>query len=581
MDSHYPTKRGEKAGRKGAVRADSPLERPPPTPVVAVERSLERLTEGAQRLAAMPGPERSRRLRAVLRRFRELAPRMVALDCAAKDIDPLSPLAGEPAFDGPAIILRYAERLASTLDGSTHVGPESARVEGGRTVVSLLPRDGYERILFPGWSAEAWFAGEVAPERVATHLSELVAQAPGVALVLGAGNVASIGIVDALQQVFALGRACVLKVSPVNDYLGPLLELAFAPLVNEGLFALAYGGRDLGEHLVSHPRVTHVHVTGASETHEAIVWGPPAGRAERKARHEPVLRKPVTSELGNVSPVIVLPGHYSDRELSHAARSIVGTHTFNAGFNCNATKLVVTPPSPFRDRLLAEMRRVYEAIPPRLAYYPGAADKYRRFTEGGGHLRTFGEASERRTPWALVSDLVPEEDAACFRDEPFCAVLSEVSLDAADPLEFMASAARFVNDRVWGTLNAMIIAPASIEEDPTTAAALDGMLRELRYGAVCVNVWPAAAYGLGTFPWGGHPTGTLENAQSGVGWGHNALLLKDVEKTVLRAPLVPLIKPLWYPGHRTLDTLATRFADFCGAPGPGKLVKVAAAALRG
>jgi aldehyde dehydrogenase (NAD(P)+) len=399
--------------------------------------------------------------------------------------------------------------------------------------------------------------------------------------VLGAGNVASIGVVDALQQVFALGRACVLKVSPVNGYLGPLLELAFAPLVAEGHFTFAYGGRDLGEHLVADPRVTHVHVTGAFETHEAIVWGPREGRAARKARHEPVLRKPVTSELGNVSPAIVLPGHYSDRELSHAARSIVGSHTFNAGFNCNATKLVVTPPSPFRERLLAEMTRVYETIAPRVAYYPGAAEKYRRFTEAGGHLRTFGDAGVGLTPWAFVSDLAPEEDAACYRDEPFCAVLSEVSLDEADPVDFMAAATRFVNDRVWGSLNAMVVAPASLESDSTTAAALDRMLAELRYGAVCVNVWPAASYGLGTFPWGGHPSGTLENAQSGLGWGHNALLLRDVEKTVLRAPLVPLVKPLWYPGHRTLDRLARHFADFSAAPGPGKLLRVAAAALRG
>lgn len=576
MDSDYPTKPDKKARGKDAVAAH----RPRPTETAAVDRALERLTLGAPLLAAMPGPERARRLLALLRRLHEVGPRMVELDCAAKGIDPKSPLAGEPAFDGPAIIARYARTLASTLSGESRVGPESARVEGGRTVVDLLPRDGYERLLFPGWSARGFFAGEVPPERPATHPSELVSQPPGVALVLGAGNVASIGVVDALQQVFALGRACVLKVSPVNEYLGPVLELAFAPLVAEGFFAFAYGGRELGEHLVAHPRVTHVHVTGAAETHDAIVWGKAEGRAARKARNEPALKKPVTSELGNVSPVIVLPGSYSDRELSHAARSIVGSHVFNAGFNCNATKLVVTPASPLRDRLLEEMARVYESIPPRVAYYPGAADKYRRFTDAG-RLRTFGAPDGRVTPWAFVSDLTPAEDAACFRDEPFCAVLSEVSLGTSDPLEFMDQAARFLNERVFGTLNAMVVAPASVESDPTTAAALERMLDELRYGAVCVNVWPAAAYGLGTLPWGGHPSSTLADAQSGVGWGHNALLLRDVEKTVLRGPLLPLVKPLWYPGHRTLDVLARRFTDFSAAPGPMALLRVAAAALRG
>jgi acyl-CoA reductase-like NAD-dependent aldehyde dehydrogenase len=577
MDSDYPTKSDEKGRYKDAEAARPP----PPTTPAAADRSLERLADRAPLLAAMAGPERARRLRVLARRLHEIAPRMVALDCAAKGIDPTTPLAGEPAFEGPAIILRYTECLAAVLAGETRVGPESVRVEGGRTTVDLLPRNGFERILFPGWSAVGWFEGEVAPDQVAAHPSELTGQSPGVALVLGAGNVASIGVVDALQQVFALGRTCLLKMSPVNEYLGPWLELAFGPLVAEGFVAFAYGGREIGEYLVGHRRVTHVHVTGAAETHDAIVWGPREGRAERKARRQPLLDKPVTSELGNVSPVIVLPGSYSDRELAHAARTIVGSHVFNAGFACNGTKLVVTPSSPLRERLLSEMSRVYESIPPRVAYYPGAAEKYRRFTSAGGRLRTFGRADGRATPWAFVTDLTPEQDAACFDDEPFCGVLSEVSLGAHDPLEFMDLAARFLNERVWGTLNAMIIAPASIENDATTAGALDRLLRKLRYGAVCVNLWPAASYGLGTLPWGGHPSTTLDNAQSGIGWGHNALLLRDVEKTVLRAPLVPLVKPLWYPGHRSLDVLARRFADFSTAPGPAKLVKLVAAAVRG
>ena len=62
---------------------------------------------------------------------------MVALDCAAKGLDPKSTLAGEPAFDGPAIILRYVGSLAATLAGEARVGPESARVDGGRLALSF------------------------------------------------------------------------------------------------------------------------------------------------------------------------------------------------------------------------------------------------------------------------------------------------------------------------------------------------------------------------------------------------------------------------------------------------------------
>ncbi len=275
----------------------------------------------------------------------------------------------------------------------------------------------------------------------------------------------------------------------------------------------------------------------------------------------------------------------------HAAESLVGSFAFNAGFNCNATKLIITPHgTELRERLLAAMARVLERTEPRLAYYPGALAKYRRFSHEG-RLRSFGGGSERVlagksdapavVPWSFVTDLDPAEPAACFSDEPFCAVLSEVPVGSGDPLEFLDEATRFVNERVWGTLNAMLVVPSAIEADAATAAALERAVAALRYGSVCVNVWPAVSYGLGTLPWGGHPSSTLENVQSGLGWGHNALLLRHVEKTVLRGPLVAVPKPVWYVGHRTRRRLAERLADFTLSPGPLGLARVASAALRG
>ena len=65
----------------------------------------------------------------------------------------------------------------------------------------------------------------------------------------------------------------------------------------------------MGAYLTTHPMVDAIHVTGSHATHEAIVWGPPGPEREaRKARHDPVIKKPVTSELGNVSPAVVVPG---------------------------------------------------------------------------------------------------------------------------------------------------------------------------------------------------------------------------------------------------------------------------------
>lgn len=565
--------------------------KPAPTTPAELDLALDRLDAAAPRLAAMPPLERASLLRAVGRRFHELAPRFVALDAAAKGIDALSPRAGEPALEGPVIILRFVSELAATFEGSRRLGPARVREEHGRTVVDALPLDAYDSVVFRGYRGEVWLDRVVAPDAVTTDPRALAAREGELALVLGAGNVASIGVVDALGQCFIEGRACVLKLSPVNDYQGPLLELAFAPLIKAGYLALAYGGADVGAYLAAHPAIDAIHITGAYETHEAIVWGADAEqRRANKARGEPICRKPVTSELGNVSPVVVVPGAWTDSEIEHAAQSIAGSFAFNAGFNCNATKLVVTPRgTPLRERLLARLAEVLAGIPVREAYYPGAAAKYDLFTTTGGHVQKLGASAHpargaelsSEPPWALVTGFESSMQPACFEHEPFCAVLSEVSLASGDPLEFIGAVAPFLNERVWGTLNTMLLVPAAVERDPVLASALDGTIRELRYGSVGVNVWPAVAYGLGTLPWGGHPSGTLANVQSGLGVGHNALLFEHFEKSVLRAPLVQTRpKPFWYPGHRTLDRLATRLVDFQAAPGPLALARVAFEAVR-
>jgi aldehyde dehydrogenase (NAD(P)+) len=305
-------------------------------------------------------------------------------------------------------------------------------------------------------------------------------------------------------------------------------------------------------------------------------------REARKARHEPLVGKPVTSELGNVSPAVVVPGDYDSSDIEHAAKSIVGSFVFNAGFNCNATKLVVTPRnSALRERLLAAIQREFEQIPARRAYYPGAKAAYENNTHAEGRTVEFGTPGEGELPWAFVRDLDPTSDAPQFREEPFCSVLSEVAVGSDDPLEFLAEATRFLNHRVFGTLNVMLLVSASSERDPSVANALDRAVRDLRYGTVGINVWPAAAYGLGTLPWGGHPSGTLENVGSGLGVGHNALLLEGVEKSVLRGPLAAFPKPLWYPDHRTLDRVASGFCDFEADRGAVNLAKLAMAAVRG
>jgi aldehyde dehydrogenase (NAD(P)+) len=108
----------------------------------------------------------------------------------------------------------------------------------------------------------------------------------------------------------------------------------------------------------------------------------------------------------------------------------------------------------------------------------------------------------------------------------------------------------------------MLFVPSSLERDPSVEAAVAAAIDELRYGTVAVNYWPAIGYGTGTPPWGGHPSSSLQDAQSGIGFVHNALMLERIQKVVLRGPLRRFPKPFYHPGHRRLAPLARALFDF-------------------
>src|SRR5258708_35517819 len=118
-----------------------------------------------------------------------------------------------------------------------------------------------------------------------------------------------------------------------------------------------------------------IHITGSDKTFDTIVFGTGTEGAQRKAAHTPLLTKRITGELGNVSPVIVVPGPWSQSDLVYQAEHIVTSLTNNAGFNCNATRAIIQYATWERRRtLLEQIRKVLAQLPTRDAYYPGAQD---------------------------------------------------------------------------------------------------------------------------------------------------------------------------------------------------------------
>ena len=347
----------------------------------------------------------------------------------------------------------------------------------------------------------------------------------------------------------------------------PIFEQALAPLIEPGYLRIVYGGAEIGAYAAEHRLVDEVHITGSIQAHEAIVWGP-AGpeRARRKAAGDPPLNKPITSELGNVSPWVIVPGPYSERQLSFQAENLAASVINNASFNCVASKLVVTcrdwsDRAKFLDMVEAVLRRT----PPRTAYYPGAGERYARFANSSNEEAPTNP-SDGTLPWSLARDVNPDCQPHWFREESFAPVFAETALDADSPEQFLDRAVDFCNDRVWGTLGATLVVHPTTRRAAEASGQWERAIARLRYGTVGINHWSALAYAVMCTPWGGYPGGTLAEPESGIGWVHNTYMLDGVEKTVFEGPLTVWPKPLWFPTHRTAHLLAPRVVELYRQP---------------
>lgn len=532
-----------------------------------LERALARVRASAERFARLdPGARRAlvSQLRVDLA---ACAPQLVASGCAAKGLAADGPAAGEEWATGPWPIARQLRLLDATLAALARGAPPpiGGYREGadGRLYVRAHPLDVVDRASTLGISAEVRL--EAGVDRADCTASRgrhyRSGPAPGrIALVLGAGNVASIPAQDVLTKLFNDGAVCILKMNPVNAWLGPLLERAFAALVTPGYLAIVYGGAEVGAWLAAHPEVDEIHVTGSVHTYDAIVWGKtPAEQQRNKLAGTPSTAKPVTAELGNILPVLLVPGPYSRRELAFQARDVAGYVIGNASFWCTAAKMLVLPRGAREAAdFLEQLTSVFARVPPRKAYYPGARDRWQRLCAGQPRVEYFGRAAADELPWTLVRDLDPEHDQPLYREEPFCSLLSQTSVGSRDPLEYLDAAVRFANERLWGTLTATIVVHPRSLRDPAIARAVDDALVRLRYGTIGVNVFPGLAFSFAAPPWGAYPGTAREDIQSGCGFVHNTSMLERVEKTIVRGPLTTPIPYPYHPEHRSADRVMRR-----------------------
>ncbi|HTW85673.1 MAG TPA: aldehyde dehydrogenase family protein [Candidatus Sulfotelmatobacter sp.] len=550
--------------------------RPVPVTVGDLDREVATVREHAERWARLGIAGKIRHLRAMRMRTIEQAATWAELGARAKGVAG-SPLAGEEWFSGPYALLAMIDALGATLGdlarfGAPHV-PHAPRVRAdGQVVVDVFPVSTADKLLLSGIRAETWMEPGVPQETVLTEYAASFYRrerpAGRVTLVLGAGNIASIPPLDVLTVLYAHGSSAILKLNPVNAYLQPVFERIFASLIEEDVLRIVGGGADVGAYLCSHPAVDAIHLTGGERTHDAIVFGTGPDGAQRKREGRPLLDKPVSSELGNVTPVVVVPGPWSAPDLAFQAAHVATMKLHNAGANCIAAQVLVVPAEWSQTpRFVTAVDDALRAAPARPTYYPGVSRTERAFLTG---LDAAGDP--------------------LFREELFAPVLGQTALPGADPETFLRNAVAFCNEQARGTLGvSILIHPRTIT---ALGPAFDDAVAALRYGCVAINTWPGVGFLLPTATWGAYPGNTLADVGSGIGVVHNAFLFDRPQKTVVRAPFAPfprslgdgeptlLPTPPWFVTHRRADSVARKMFAYTAKPSLPRMAATALAAMR-
>jgi len=551
-----------------------PWPRHEPTSRPEADAALATLSERSAAWAALSLDDRIEYLRSALRGTMAEAPGLVAAACAAKGINGAQ--AGEEWGANILTQARTLHILLDTLEGIRRTGrvplPDSAvrSRPDGQVTVRVFPVNGYDRVNYLGASADIWVDPQVSREDLDHHLGSFYTkgEAPParVSLVLGAGNVNSIAPLDVVHKMFVEGSTAMLKVARVNEYIGPYVERAFADLIADGFLRLVYGGgADIGEYACRQPGVGQVHLTGSLSTSEALIWGSGPGGADRRAAGQPLLAKPFTGELGNVGPVILVPGKWSERALRLRAEDVATQIFHNDGFNCNACRVLVMAEGwAQRQEFLDHLRRVLAARPPRPAFHPGSEAEYDRYLAAHHGAEILGERRPGVLPPALVPSVDPAGDHLAFREEGFIPLAVVTALPADSPAEFLERAVAFCNDRLAGTLSVTLIVDGRTAR--VLGPALDRALAGLRYGSVGVNIWGGISFALGSTTWGAYPGHTLEEVGSGIGVVRNARLIDRPQKTVLRAPFTLFLKPPWFVTHRNAHRVLSRAAALDADP---------------
>ena len=315
----------------------------------------------------------------------------------------------------------------------------------------------------------------------------------------------------------------------------------------------------------------------------------------------------MTSELGCITPWIVVPTKYTRKQLVHHVQILMsGVHS-NASSNCLSPKVVIFDENwDQKDEFIDCLREEWQSAVLPVAYYPGSRKRWSDYREryptavewdsktGEGtkerHLTppmlnaANGDKEATLLPLLCVDvevDLTsPEGRKAAkqeyaFQYEPFCPVLTFATVRNTNNLqEYMESAVTLCNDYVYGSLSCSMSVPDTLKDEMSVQTAI----ADLKYGSIGVNTFTGFCYQYG---WGGHTSQEcLECVESGLGRINNYLFVPHLEKVVVRAAFVWSTHPKYNPDFVQAKKELDAVGKFVMKPGVMTLLQLLGATIQ-
>ena len=517
-----------------------------------IDRQISTMRLASKELISLNNTELASLFQACINQIPTFADRWVELEAKHKKIDPTTPAMGEQWAGGPWITVWGFQYIIKSLNDLPNIDLDfNRKYNKNRHTLEVFPTKFIERLLYMGVKGHIKLRNNMTIEDLNEYRgfeSRINTKNPTTTLVLGAGNQSCIPILDFAYHIITRRSPVVLKLNPVNEYLKPIFDNILGPFIKKNFLTVVVGDAELGKYLSKHQGISHIHLTGANSTYENIVYGRKLTEKEIGNKSlKKINNKSISTELGNVTPIVVIPDKWSKSDIRVQAKKIATAKLQNAGFNCIAAQVVVLDKNwKQKDEFVSKVKEIISEQQTRYFYYPGSKERITELNSKSGIDILSQDVCE--VPYsASVTD---NDDDYYFHNEIWGGSIIFKNLDSNSIPDFMTKATYFCNHKLWGNLGCTVLIKPKTEKKHSED--FERMVDTLEYGTVAINEWSALGFAIPTLPWGGYPGNKDSDIQSGQGYVHNTFLFESPLNGIVRTQFKPLlnIDPPWFITHR-------------------------------